>query len=51
MNGKLVKVIGIAASAVGVLATITTSWVNEQNLANQIAEKVAEAVSNVTNKD
>lgn len=50
MNNKLIKVIGIAASAIGVVATITTNWVNEKNLDNKIDAKVLEALTKI-NKD
>lgn len=50
MSNKLIKVIGIAASAIGVVATITTNWVNEKNLDNKIDAKVLEALTKI-NKD
>ena len=51
MNDKLVKIIGIAASTVGVVATIATNWANEKKLDDKIASKVAEAVANLSDKD
>ena len=50
MSNKLIKVIGIAASAIGVVATITSNWVNEKNLDNKIDAKVLEALTKI-NKD
>lgn len=51
MNNKWIKVMGIAASAVGVVATIATNWVNEKNLDNKITDKVAEAIANISEKN
>lgn len=51
MNNNLVKIIGIAASVVGVAASIATNWANEKKLDDKIASKVSEAVTNLTNKD
>lgn len=51
MNNKLIKVMGIAASAIGVVATITMNWVNEKNLDNKITEKVAEALAKASEKN
>lgn len=51
MNNKLVKVIGIAASVVGVVASVATNWANEKKLDDKIAGKVAEAVANLKKED
>ena len=51
MNSKLVKIIGIAASTVGVVASIATNWANEKKLDDKISDKVAEAVANLSNKE
>lgn len=45
MNGKLVKVLGLAATVVGVAATLVTDWVNEQKMDEKIEEKVNEALA------
>lgn len=50
MNGKLVKVLGLAATVVGVAATLVTDWVNEQKMDEKIEEKVNEALANRTNE-
>lgn len=47
IGGKMVKVIGIAATAVGVLATLASNWAGEKQQDAKIAEKVAEAVANI----
>lgn len=43
MNSKLIKVLGLAASVVGVAATLLSDWVNEQKMDEKIEEKVNEA--------
>lgn len=50
MNGKLIKVIGVAASAVGVLASLVGSWASDKQLDAKITEKVAEALANNSNE-
>lgn len=45
MNGKLVKVLGLTATVVGVAATLVTDWVNEQKMDEKIEEKVNEALA------
>ena len=45
MNKNLVKVIGIAATVVSVIASLATNWVNDKNLDNKIAEKVTKALA------
>lgn len=49
MNGKVIKVIGIAASVVGAVATLVGNWAGEKQQDAKIAEKVAEAIANSTN--
>jgi hypothetical protein len=51
MNNKLVKVIGLAASVVGVVASVATNWANEKKLDDKIAGKVSEALANLKNED
>lgn len=50
MNGKLIKVLGLAATVVGVAATLVTDWVNEQKMDEKIEEKVNEALAKRTNE-
>ena len=42
---KLVKIIGVVATILGVVATLADKWVGEKTLDNKIAEKVAEALN------
>ena len=46
MNGTVVKIISVVASAVGIGATLIGNWAGEKQLDAKIAEKVAEALSN-----
>lgn len=45
MEGKFVKIIGIAATIVGLGATLLTDWVNEQKMDERIEEKVNEILT------
>lgn len=45
MNGAMIKGIGIAATAIGMVATFATDWVNERKMEEKIEEKVNEALS------
>ena len=45
VNGKAIKIIGIAASVVGAVATLAGNWAGEKQQDAKIAEKVAEALS------
>lgn len=51
MDNKLVKIIGIAASTVGVVANIAANWANEKKLDDKISEKVEKAISNLSKED
>ena len=51
MDNKLVKIIGIAASSVGVVANIAANWANEKKLDDKISEKVEKAISNLSKED
>lgn len=51
MKPNVVKIIGLVASAVGVVATLASNWANEKQTDAKIAEKVAEAVANMTKKE
>jgi hypothetical protein len=51
MDGKVVKIIGVAASAVGMAATLISNWAGEKQLDDKIAEKVTEALTNAATKE
>lgn len=44
-KSKMIKVLGLAATAIGVAATLITDWVNEQKMDEKIEEKVNEALA------
>lgn len=43
MNRKLIKVLGIAATVIGMGATLITDWVSDKKMDKKIEEKVNEA--------
>lgn len=43
-NGKIIKVLGIAATVIGMGATLLTGWVEDQKLDEKVSMKVAEAL-------
>jgi hypothetical protein len=45
MSKGLVKIIGIAATIIGMCTTLATDWVNEQKMDEKIEEKVNEALA------
>lgn len=45
MNGKIIKIIGIAATVIGMGATLVTDWVNDKKVDEKIEEKVNEALT------
>lgn len=51
MKINWVKVVGVGASVVGAVATIASNWAGEKQQDAKIAEKVAEAVSKVSNEE
>ncbi len=44
-NSKLIKVLGLTATVIGVAATLVTDWVNEQKMDEKIEAKVNEALA------
>lgn len=49
-NGKMVKILGIVATVVGIGATLLTDWVNEKKIEGRIDEKINEALANRENE-
>lgn len=45
MNGKLIKILGIAATVIGMGATLITDWVNDKKMDEKIEEKINEALA------
>lgn len=50
MNGKIVKIVGIIATVLGIGASVVTDWVSERKMEQMVDEKVKEALAN-TNKE
>ena len=44
-KSKLIEVLGLTATMIGVAATLVTDWVNEQKMDEKIEEKVNEALA------
>lgn len=51
MNGKWIKILGIAATVVGMGMTLITDWVNDKKMNEKIEEKVLEALTNKIGKE
>lgn len=45
MNKNTIKFIGVAATLLGMGATLVSNWVGEKQMDEKIAEKVAEALA------
>jgi len=45
MNTKIIKILGFAATAVGMAATLVTDWVNDKKMDEKIEAKVNQAIS------
>ena len=41
-NAKLIKILGLVATAVGMGATLLTDWVNEKKMEEKIDERIDE---------
>ena len=50
INGKMVKILGIVATVVGMGATLLNDWVNEKKMDEKIDEKINEALANRENE-
>ena len=51
MNGKMIKVIGGAATVLGLLATVVGNWVQECRMEITIDEKIEQALNGKENTD
>lgn len=51
MNGKMIKVIGGAATVLGLLATVVGNWVQERTMEITIDEKIEQALNGKENTD
>lgn len=44
-KANIIKILGVAATVIGMGATLLTDWVNEKKMDERIAEKVLEAIA------
>ncbi len=51
MDSKLIKILGIAATVIGMGATLVTDWVNDKKMDGKIEEKVIEALTKMNEKE
>jgi len=51
MNSKLIKILGIAATAIGMGATLITDWVNDKKTNEKIERKVIEALTKINERE
>ena len=47
----MIKVLGLAATAIGMVATLVTDWVNDKKMDEKIDEKICEALAKQNNED
>lgn len=45
INGKVIKIIGIAATVAGMGLSLVSSWVGDKKMEMEVQEKVNEAVN------
>lgn len=50
INEKMVKILGIAATVVGMGAALLTDWVNDKKMDEKIIKKINEALANRENE-
>ncbi len=48
INKNWIKVIGLAATAIGFGATLLTDWVNDKKMTEEINVKISEALSKIS---
>ncbi len=51
MNSKLIKILGMTATAIGMGATLISEWVNEKKMDKKIEEKVIEALTKMNERE
>ena len=51
MDSKLIKILGIAATAIGMGATLVTDWVNDKKMDGKIEQKVIEALAKINERE
>lgn len=51
MNSKLIKILGIAATAIGMGTTLVTDWVNNKKMDEKIEQKIIEALTKINERE
>lgn len=51
INAKMVKILGIVATAVGMGATLLTYWVNEKKMEEKIDERINEKLAALNDEE
>lgn len=51
MNSKLIKILGMIATAIGMGATLVTDWVNDKKTDEKIEQKVIEALTKINERE
>ena len=50
-NAKLVKILGLVATAVGMGTTLLTDWVNEKKMEEKIDERIKEKLAALSDEE
>jgi hypothetical protein len=50
-NAKLVKILGLVATAVGMGATLLTDWANEKKMEEKIDERINEKLAALSDEE
>lgn len=45
-NAKVIKIVGLLASGLSIVASLAASWASDKKMDNEITEKVNEAIAN-----
>ena len=51
INAKMVKILGLVATAVGMGATLLTDWVNEKKMEEKIDERINEKLAALNDEE
>jgi len=47
MNNNLIKILGVATTFVGAVATLAGDWVDNKKMKAEVAKQVANAIKNI----
>jgi len=51
MDSKIIKILGMAATAMGIGATLITGWVDDKKMDEKITKKVTEALTKINERE